>query len=33
MVAGLDFLLVCKYGENGADPEIVIYMRRKIRIL
>ena len=28
MVAGLDFLLVCEYGENGADPEIVVYKRR-----
>lgn len=28
MVAGLDFLLVCEYGENGVDPEIVVYKRR-----
>ena len=28
MVAGLDFLLVCEYGENGAGPEIVLYKRR-----
>lgn len=28
MVAGLDFLLVCEYGENGAAPEIVLYKRR-----
>ena len=28
MVAGLDFLLVCEYGENGANPEVVVYMRR-----
>ena len=28
MVAGLDFLLVCEYGENGANPEIVLYLRR-----
>ena len=21
-------LLVCEYGENGADPEIVVYKRR-----
>ena len=28
MVAGLDFLLVCEYGENGADPEVVLYKRR-----
>ena len=28
MVACVDFLLVCEYGENGADPEIVLYKRR-----
>ena len=28
MVACLDFLLVCEYGENGTDPEIVLYKRR-----
>ena len=28
MVACVDFLLVCEYGENGADPEVVIYKRR-----
>ena len=28
MVAGLDFLLVCEYVENGANPEIVLYLRR-----
>lgn len=28
MVAGLNFLLVSEYGENGRDPEIVIYKRR-----
>ena len=28
MVACLEFLLVCEYGENGADPEIVLYKRR-----
>ena len=28
MVACVDFLLVCEYGENGADPEVVLYMRR-----
>lgn len=28
MVACLEFLLVCEYGENGADPEIVVYKRR-----
>ena len=28
MVACLEFLLVCEYGENCADPEIVLYKRR-----
>ena len=28
MIACADFLLVCEYGENGADPEIVVYKRR-----
>ena len=28
MVACPEFLLVCEYGENGADPEVVIYKRR-----
>lgn len=28
LLAGLDFLLICEYGENGTDPEIVLYKRR-----
>ena len=28
LVAGKEFLLVCTYGENGAEPEIVTYQRR-----
>lgn len=28
LLACVDFLLVCEYGENGADPEVVIYKRR-----
>lgn len=28
LVAGLDFLLVSKYGENGTDPEIVVYLHQ-----
>lgn len=27
-IAREDFLLICAYGENCADPEIVIYKRR-----
>lgn len=29
LAADDNHLLVCEYGENGADPEIVIYKRRK----
>ncbi len=28
LVAGMDFLLVAEYGENCADPELVVYLRR-----
>lgn len=28
MVACLDFLLVCEYGADGTDPEVVLYKRR-----
>lgn len=28
IVAGMDFLLVCTYGINGADPELVMYRKR-----
>ena len=28
LVAGMDFLLVCEYGINCADPEIVIFKKR-----
>ena len=28
IAAGMDFLLVCTYGENGADPELVAYKKR-----
>lgn len=28
IAAGLDFILVSEYGENGADPEIVVFKRR-----
>ena len=28
MVACVDFLLICEYGENGADPEVVLFKRR-----
>ena len=28
VVVNEDFILVCEYGCNGADPEIVLYKRR-----
>jgi len=28
IVANMDFLLVCTYGEDGADPELVVYKKR-----
>ena len=28
VVANEDFILVCEYGCNGADPEIVMYKHR-----
>ncbi|MBQ2712337.1 MAG: helix-turn-helix domain-containing protein [Clostridia bacterium] len=28
LVANVDFLLVCTYGENGESPELVIYKKR-----
>ncbi|MGI6254027.1 MAG: DUF3795 domain-containing protein [Acutalibacter sp.] len=29
LTADENWLLVCEYGDNGADPEIVAYQRRK----
>ena len=28
IAANMDFLLVCTYGENGSDPELVVYKKR-----
>ena len=28
IVANEDFILICEYGCNGSDPEIVLYKRR-----
>lgn len=28
LVAGMDFLLVCEYGKNCTDPEIIVYKKR-----
>ncbi|HIS75599.1 MAG TPA: DUF3795 domain-containing protein [Candidatus Merdivicinus excrementipullorum] len=29
LTADENYLLVCEYGENGSDPEIVVYRRRR----
>ena len=28
LVAGSGFLIVAEYGENCADPELIVYMKR-----
>ena len=28
VVADVDFILVCRYGENGANPELIAYKKR-----
>ena len=28
VVAGMDFLLVCEYGEGGTNPELIAYVKR-----
>ncbi|MBQ6546596.1 MAG: DUF3795 domain-containing protein [Bacilli bacterium] len=28
LLANMKFLLVCEYGENGSNPEIIVYKRR-----
>ena len=28
VVANMDFILVCSYGENGSNPELLIYKKR-----
>ena len=28
IVANMEFLLVCTYEENGANPELVVYKKR-----
>lgn len=28
IVANADFILICTYGENGEDPELVVYKKR-----
>ena len=28
VLANMDFILVCTYGENGVDPELVLYKKR-----
>ncbi len=28
VLAGMDFILICTYAENGTDPELVLYKKR-----
>ena len=28
VLAGMDFILVCTYGAEGSDPELVLYKKR-----
>ena len=28
VLANMDFILICTYGENGADPELLLYKKR-----
>ena len=28
VLASMDFILICTYGENGADPELLLYKKR-----
>ncbi len=28
IAANMEFILICTYGENGADPELVVYQKR-----
>ncbi len=28
IVANMDFILVCEYGPNGSDPELIVYKKR-----
>jgi len=28
IAANMDFILVCSYGENGANPELIVYKKR-----
>ena len=30
LAADEDHLLVCEYGENGSDPEIILYQKRSV---
>ena len=28
VLANMDFIMICTYGENGADPELLLYKKR-----
>ncbi len=31
ILANMDFILICTYGKDGADPELVLYRKRQAR--
>ncbi len=31
VLANMDFILICTYGKDGADPELVLYRKRQAR--
>lgn len=31
LIAGMNFLLVSEYGENGSEPEVVVFKRRQMK--
>ena len=32
VLANMDFILICTYGKDGADPELLLYKKRKKRL-
>lgn len=30
VITNTDFLLVCRYGENGSEPELLLFKKRKL---
>ena len=31
VLANVDFILVCTYGQDGSDPELILYKKRSVR--